>query len=134
MHVRKLEGKSVVSAIPTDSLYRKYDFLQDDVSVLLISAEVIKHVENKDANELKTEACWREQVTNLQRFLKEAEDHLEITSNADSDWNFIVCNDGRIVLGHLMANIWDQKEEYLEFIDKVLNGSSLEKLIIDLGE
>lgn len=133
MYVRKFKGKSVVSVISTDSLYRVYDFARDDFGDVLISADVIKHVERKGANELKTEPLWREQVTKLQRFLKEAED-LEITSDEDSDYNFKVYDDGHIVLGYLMANIWNQKEEYLEFIDKVLNSSSLEKLIIDLGE
>ncbi len=134
MHVRKLTGAGTVSTISTDSLYRVYDFVRNDFGDLLISVDVINHVAYKDANGLKTEPRWREQVTNLQIFLKEAEDYLEITSNVDSDWNFIVCDDGRIILGQLMAEIWNQKEEYLEFIAKVLNSSSLEKLIIDLGE
>jgi len=136
MHVRKFKGKSVVSAISTDSLYKVYDFVRNDFGASLISGYVIRRVESKDPKdilELKSIPFWREQVTNLQRFLKEADD-LEITSDPDVDWNFTVYDDGHIVLGYLMANIWNQKEEYLEFIDKVLDSSSLEKLIIDLGE
>lgn len=134
MRVWKVKGESVASGIFTDSLYSVYDFLEDDFSASIISKEVIEHVESKDANKLKTKPHWREQVTKLQRFLKEAEEALEITSDVDSDYNFKVYDDGHIVLGYYMANIWNQKEEYLEFIDKLLNGRTLEKMIIDLGE